>query len=133
MLTILEHLKMQVRTSAVATATNITNNLALLHIATGANNQAAHMGIGCLKPKIMTNTDIATIATIPAGLLHIARGRCINRSTILIGNINARMPGLTITTKGIGATAKIGGNFAAGSGPLARRNITTIIFIFNST
>ena len=42
------------------------------------------------------------------------------------------MPGIIIATKGIGATTKVRGDFAASCGPLARSNITAIVFVFNS-
>ena len=124
---------MQVRTGAVAAGAYITDNLTFFHILACTNNQAAHMSISSFQAKIMADANIATIAAVPAGLLHIAGGCCINWGTIIIGDIKAGMPGIIIATKGIGATTKVRGDFAASCGPLARSNITAIVFAFDST
>ena len=122
---------MQMRTGAVAARAYITDNLTLFHISTCTNLQAAHMSIGSLQAKIVADADIAAIATIPASLLHITGGCSVNGSTIIIGDIKAGMPGIIVAAKGVVATAKVGGDFAASSGLLARSNITAIVFVFN--
>ena len=121
------------RTGAVASAAYITDNLALFDKGACAHCQTAHMTIGSFIAKVMAQADIFAIAAIPASLLHIACCARIYRRTVINSDINARMPVTAIAAERIRTTAKRRRNITAISRPLARRNITTIIFVFNST